>query len=347
MIGKDNWEQTQHDYAAWWRKESTKPLLATPLCGQPDTPSRWTGWNFARKADRIEDCIGDFIHAYGNYRYPLAAFPLMTINLGPGVMAAYLGGQAELRPETVWFHKAPPLRRDQDITLDPQCWWYRQTREMSRLGAILGQGKFITGMTDLGGTLDILSSLRGAEQLLVDLLDNPARVAEWCTQVTDAWLTAFWDFHGVIADKQEGAGGWMGLWAPKPWFPIQCDFANMISPAMFERFVAPDLRRVARELCYTIYHWEVPGQFPHLDCLLDIPEIDGIQWNPGPQLEPPDSPRWYPIYKKIQARGKLLVLHGVDLDKLDILFDNIDRRGVYIGQSAPDQATVDRLSKYL
>jgi len=77
----------------------------------------------------------------------------------------------------------------------------------------------------------------------------------------------------------------------------------MISPDMFQKFVAPDLQAIARALRYTIYHWEVPGQFPHLDCVLSIPEITGVQWNPGPTLEPPHSPTWYPLYRKIQEKA--------------------------------------------
>jgi hypothetical protein len=347
MIGKNNWEQTRNDYAAWWRHERTKPLFFITVSHEPDTPTRWNGWNMVQKAERIEEAIGDFTHAYSNYKYPLHGYPQLTINLGPGILAAFMGGEVTVRPETVWFSKHPPLRLDQDIVLDTQSWWYRQTREMSRLAAERGKGKFITGMTDLGGNLDVIASLRGAEQLLMDLADNPSRVDEWADQVTDAWLKTYWDFHGVITANQDGIGGWMGPWAPEAWYPIQCDFANMISPAMFERFVVPDLLKISRSLKHTIYHWEVPGQFPHLDILLGLDEIDGIQWNPGPQLEPPDSPKWYPLYRKIQDKGKLLVLGGVKLENLDKLFDNISTKGVFLMHGTNDERTLEKLAKYL
>jgi hypothetical protein len=346
MIGKTNWEETKRDYAAWWRKERRQPLFSICVAGEPDTPTRWTGWNFARKPDRVAEVIGDFEHAYGNYRYPLHAFPQLMINLGPGILAGYLGGEVEVRPETVWFSKHPPLRLDEDLALDPASRWYRRTREMTRLAAERSPGRFVVGMTDLGGVLDVLASLRGAEPLLLDLKDHPARVREWCDQITDAWLAAYRDLLSLIAPHQEGIAGWMGPWAPEPWYPIQCDAADMLSPAMFETFVVPDLLKVARALRHTIYHWEVPGQFQHLDCLLSLPEIDGIQWNPGPHLEPPDSPKWYPIYRRIQERGKLLVLGGVKLENLDTLFAHIDTRGVYITGAVSDERALAPLAKY-
>ena len=346
MIGKRNWEQTKQDYTAWWRKESKKPLFFIWISREPDTPTRWTGWNLAHKADRIEEAIGDFEHAYSNYQYPLHSFPLLTINLGPGILAGYLGGDVHVTPETVWFGQEPALRLDQDITLDTQSLWYRRTREMTRLAAERGRDKFVVGMTDLGGNLDVLSSLRGPEQLLFDLRDNPQRVLEWSGQIRDAWLASYRDFCGLITAHQTGIGGWMGPWAPEPWYPTQCDFAEMISPAMFEKFVVPDLQAIGRALRYTIYHWEVPGQFPHLDCLLSVPEITGIQWNPGPHLEPPDSPKWFPLYRKIQASGKLLVLGGIKLENIARFFDHIDPKGVFIMATANDLKDLDRISKY-
>jgi len=63
MIGKTNWEQAKKDYAAWWRKESKKPLFFTWICREPDTPTRWTGWNLAQKPDQHEENVRDFKHA--------------------------------------------------------------------------------------------------------------------------------------------------------------------------------------------------------------------------------------------------------------------------------------------
>lgn len=44
----------------------------------------------------------------------------------------------------------------------------------------LGKGSFIPAMTDLGGIIDVAASLRGAQNLLTDLIDNPANVKMLC-----------------------------------------------------------------------------------------------------------------------------------------------------------------------
>jgi len=88
-------------------------------------------------------------------------------------VAGYLGGEVHVKPETVWFSKNPPLRLDEDLRLDTHSLWYRRTRDFARVAVEQGADDFVTGMTDLGGSLDVLSSLRGPEQLLYDLKDNP------------------------------------------------------------------------------------------------------------------------------------------------------------------------------
>ena len=47
-----------------------------------------------------------------------------------------------------------------------------------------------------------------------------------------------------------------------------------------------------------------PGQLPHLDLLLSIPELKGIQWIPGDGQ--PNITKWPEVYRKIRKAGKLV-----------------------------------------
>ena len=57
---------------------------------------------------------------------------------------------------------------------------------------------------------------------------------------------------------------------------------------------------------YTIFHLDGPSAIPHLDSLLDLPRLNGIQWVPGDGKVP--MHQWLPLLRRIQARGKSLVL---------------------------------------
>lgn len=75
-----------------------------------------------------------------------------------------------------------------------------------------------------------------------------------------------------------------------------------------------------------------PGEIPHVDMLLDIEEIDGIQWVPGAGNPNVISEAWLKLYERIQKKGKLLVLNcdSITLDKIQWLFERISPEGVYV-----------------
>jgi 5-methyltetrahydrofolate--homocysteine methyltransferase len=88
---------------------------------------------------------------------------------------------------------------------------------------------------------------------------------------------------------------------------LQSDFSYMISPAMFEQFVLPDLAVCCNRLDYAFYHMDGKGQIGHLDMLLSLDRLRGIQWIPGDGATPPEQ--WLPLLKRIRDGGKLVQLY--------------------------------------
>ena len=80
----------------------------------------------------------------------------------------------------------------------------------------------------------------------------------------------------------------------------------MISPAMFERFVLPDLEACCNHLDHAFYHLDGKGQIAHLDMLLAIPRLRGVQWIPGSGQ--PSPARWPEVLSRIRRGGKLCQL---------------------------------------
>jgi hypothetical protein len=72
---------------------------------------------------------------------------------------------------------------------------------------------------------------------------------------------------------------------------------------MFERFVLPDLAACCEALDHGFYHLDGKGQIPHLDMLLSLKRLRGIQWIPGDGAPPPEE--WLPLLKRIRDGGKL------------------------------------------
>lgn len=53
-----------------------------------------------------------------------------------------------------------------------------------------------------------------------------------------------------------------------------------------------------------MYHLDSVGAMHHLPALLEIEELNAIQWTPGVGEPQGGSPKWYDLYKKILAGGK-------------------------------------------
>jgi 5-methyltetrahydrofolate--homocysteine methyltransferase len=76
----------------------------------------------------------------------------------------------------------------------------------------------------------------------------------------------------------------------------------MISPRMFKRFVMPDVMACCEHLEYGFFHLDGKGEIPHLDQLLSIPRLRGVQWQPGDGQSMADG--WLPLIAKIRDSGK-------------------------------------------
>ena len=88
---------------------------------------------------------------------------------------------------------------------------------------------------------------------------------------------------------------------------MMCLLSALISPKMFEQFVLKDLSTSCKELDYAFYHLDGKGQIQHLDMLLSIKELNGIQWIPGDGQPLPEY--WLPLLKRIIDAGKLCQLY--------------------------------------
>ena len=86
---------------------------------------------------------------------------------------------------------------------------------------------------------------------------------------------------------------------------------------MFERFVLPDLEACCKHLEYAFYLPDGKGQIPHLDMLLAIEDLKGVQWIPG-DGQPPAAD-WLPLLKKIRDAGKLVNVYATPQEALKIV----------------------------
>ncbi len=303
----DDWDRIRQAFTAWWDHRLDRPLVLphnVPRPGREGLPGYQhfhTSYPLDMPAERIVEIQRSHLAAR---QYVGDSFPTVFVNFGAGVLAEALGCRLHPTERTVWFEPAPGTTVETlEVRFNPETPWWRRLRELTA-AFVEGLGETVQiSHTDLGGNLDILASLVGTEQLLVDTLERPEAVERAVGAITATWLEAYRLLERIIRPICPGTVPWAPTWAPGRGYMLQSDFAYMISPEMFARFVMPDLRACCEYLDYGFYHLDGVGQIPHLDQLLSIERLRGIQWVPGDGKPPPDG--WIELLGRIKQAGRL------------------------------------------
>jgi 5-methyltetrahydrofolate--homocysteine methyltransferase len=325
----ERWENVKKTYRAWWIGELERPIIPVHLLGRdpgrpkPEIPllSQATCNNLSIPA---EDLIDRIDYELSSRVYLGDAFPYFNMDVfGPGVIAAYLGGRLDNSSGQVWFY--PPK---EDIPMeeiyfefDPDNIWFKRTAEIYQAGMDRWQGQVLMGMTDIGGNLDVLSTFRPAETLLFDLVDKPEEVKRLLWEAHEAWHKYYNALNSVLQPVNPGYSDWSTIYSEQPSYMLQSDFSYMISPKMFDEFTKPELQATCKRLPLSFYHLDGVGQIRHLDSILEIKELNGVQWIPGDGK--PDCGHWPEIYRKIHAAGKKIQIVNGGFNALDTVIEQI------------------------
>lgn len=332
-FGEKEWQQRIDTYTAWWEHRLDRPLLNIKITGElpdmpePSVPSHGFA-SFYDKDISAEQIVERWDYNLACSAYPGDAFPDQWPNFGPGVMAAFLSAELHNGENTVWFApKEVKELPDISFTYDPENYWLKRIKDIYRAGVNKWQGSVQLGMTDLGGNIDVLSSFRPSERLLLDLYDYPKELMQLTHELHELWLRYFAELNDIIKDTNPGYTAWAPILSKTSYYMLQCDFAYMISPSMFQEYVLPELVETARTFDHAFYHLDGVGQLPHLDALLKCDAIKGIQWIPG--AGQPDHDEWADVHEKIRDAGKLdqMYIFG-EWDYIEKVFDTaVKNRG--------------------
>jgi 5-methyltetrahydrofolate--homocysteine methyltransferase len=330
------WERIREDARRWWAGELERPLVQMRLSGgdpgrpEPALPGR--GFVPQYDADVPPEAIVDrWDYHLSGQRFLGDAFPTVWLNFGAGCLATFVGGELFADERTVWFRPAADREiADTRFRYDPDAPWPRRIMAVARAAAERWQGAVLVGTADIGGNLDVLSTFRPAEKLLLDLYDHPEEVKRLTWEEHEAWWRAFDDLNAILCPPNPGYTCWTSLFSETPYYMLQCDFAYMIGPAMFDAFVRPELAATCRRLGHAFYHLDGTGQLPHLDSLLAIEELDGIQWVPGAGEKPQAG--WPDVYRRIHEAGKRIqIFDNARLETLAVLADALGTtRGIVV-----------------
>ena len=329
---KANLEETKKHYIDWWNHKGIVLNMwehfqegVTPHADIPEPPhykdlnQRW--FDPLWRAEYL-----DWYVAHSSLKADI--LPVANTQLGPGSLAAILGGVFEGGEDTIWIHPDPNYT--DDITFDPNHPNWLLHKELLRACKQKAQGHYYVGMPDLMEGLDVLAAIKGTDKVLLDTVIQPEILERQMQQINDIYFRVFNELYDIIREGDEMAFCYFSSWAPGKMSKLQSDISTMISVDDYRRFVQPFIREQCQKIDYTLYHLDGVGAMHHLDALLEIDELNAIQWTPGVGEPQGGSPKWYDLYRKILAGGKSIMACWVTLDELRPLLDNIGGDGVHI-----------------
>lgn len=306
-----DWDRMQKDWIAWWNHDLDRAMVVPDVYGWRQAKAfvpQFEGWDSTKVIFPIDPVLDYYQGFLEKIEFYGDSWPRWWPNFGAGIIAGFQGVSIGVDENTVWFEPPDDIAlEDIHIHHDQNNFWWRWVRTITQAAVTRWGNQVNIAFTDLGGNADILASLRGTQNLLMDLLDTPEVVDHLVAEITQLWLRYYDELYEMIKTAKNGTSAWAPLWSPGRHYMLQSDFAYMISPPMFERFVLPDLETICNHLDYGFYHLDGKGQIPHLDMLLAIKNLKGIQWIPGDGSPPPED--WLPLLKRIRDAGKLCQLY--------------------------------------
>lgn len=278
-------------------------------------------------------------------------FPMFWPNLGPNMFAACYGCPCEYAEVTAW---AEPILKDLPGAdhlpqFDWQNEYIKKLDEMTDLALAQSKGRFLVGYSDIICGLDCCAALRGTEDLLLDLIDQPEKVGALNDSTVDDFLKLYDHFDKKLKDAGQISITWMNIPSYGKMYIPDCDFSFMISTEKFAGFAVSGLEKICLHMDHNIFHMDGKGVAKHLDEILKLPKINAIQWVQGLGEDQPIM-QWVPLIKKIQAAGKGVVV-DLMLNELDAFMLSVSPKGIYLcietNDLTEEQEVLKKLEKWV
>ena len=341
---KSNLEETKQRYINWWNhkgiilnmwehfQEGVQPHAEiTPPAPAKDLSQKWFDPQW--RAEYL-----DWYVAHSSLKADI--LPVANTQLGPSSLAAILGGVFEGGEDTIWIHPHPDFT--DEIVFNPEHPNWILHKELLKACKAKANGHYFVGMPDLMEGLDVLAALKGTDRVLLDTVMQPEILEQQMQQINDIYFKVFDELYDIIREGDEMAFCYFSSWAPGKMSKLQSDISTMISQDDYRRFVQPFIREQCQKIDYTLYHLDGVGAMHHLPALLEIEELNAIQWTPGVGEPQGGSPKWYDLYKKILAGGKSVMACWVTLDELKPLLDHIGADGVHLEMDFHNEKEVEQ-----
>lgn len=330
---KPDFEVSKERYKAFWEQNVLDRIPVSGLVfpnkkqkailkkEYKNNKEKWLDVDYRAEATDIE---------LSNNEYFADSLPTVYPNMGPAIFSAWCGCGYEFGETTAW--SIPCINKWEEdsvnVMLDMEHPLFIATEKLIRALLKRGKDKFIVGLADFHPGGDHVAALRDPVNLAIDLIEDPDNVKKELKKSQKDFYTAYDYFYNILKDANMPITTWTPLIHDGRYYIPSNDFSCMISKEMFDEFFLEGIIDECRFYEKSIYHLDGPGALRHLDSLLDIKELDAVQWVPGAGNE--GFNKWIDVYKRIQHAGKSMQILSFSINELDLLFEHLKPEGVWI-----------------
>ncbi len=346
---KVNFEESKQHYLDWWNQKGIVLTMWEHITKDgapytnvlPPTPHRDMNQFWFDPQWRA-----DYLHyTMSRNSYMADILPVANTQLGPGSLGAILGADLEGREDTIWIRDKSDFNGD--IILDENNKWLKLHFDLLKACKAKSQGNYFVGCPDLVEGLDVLASLKGSDNVLMDMMLDPDKTLEQLQAINDTYFKVFDTIYDIINIDREMAFCYFSIWGPGKVSKLQVDISIMISEEDFRIFSMPFLQEQCNKIDYTLYHLDGVDAIRHLDAILEIENLNAVQWTPGYGQPQGGNPQWYDLYKKILAKGKSVMANWITMDELQPLLDNVGNQGLNINVDFKSEKEIERAMKII
>ena len=271
-------------------------------------------------------------------------FPVFWPNLSAVVYNLFLGQRPDFDDVTAWVHPCvndldhlPPLKVQRENR------YYRAVEQLTAKALAVAESKFLVGYTDMYAGIDCTAALRGAERMCLDLIMDPEGLKRLISAAFTEYAEVYSRFDATLKSHRQLSVTWMNLPSFETFNVLACDFAVNISPAHFDEFCLPVIRREAQCYVHNVFHVDGKGVAKNIDSILTLPNLAAIQWVQGYGIDQPIL-QWIPLIEKIQQAGKSVIVDLV-LAELDAFMRQVDPAGIMLWINAEPEHQAEILRK--
>ncbi|MBO7385066.1 MAG: hypothetical protein J6U63_01845 [Clostridia bacterium] len=242
------------------------------------------------------------------------------------------------------------------LSFDPDNKWFSEHIRLFRDVKRLAGDDYYLAVPDIMENIDVLASLRGAQNTIYDMVDEPEEVEERIRQVQSLYYRYYDSFFDLACRDEDGVKSScytvFQIWGRGRTVKLQCDFSAMMSPKQFRQFIQPALDEQSKGADNVLYHLDGPDAIKHLPALMEIEGIDALQWTSGSYNPDGTHEQWFEIYDQVKRAGKGLWVQvyngGVDdwIRRIDTLVARYGSNALFFYFPPMNMADADKLMSH-